>query len=228
MNSSSSPNIASVQNPYGVEEGAIPYPEDCVFFVTGADVTREPASLTIEQTGSAVVVARRADVAKDGFLLQAKSSHLEHWEAFAAYSLKQIRRAMAPRPEEIVEIHESQVAKIFGNSKIWIVEEIVDGKPLRSYLSAHSADAVYAYLAKDGRHNASFFPIEQLKAAVKKMEAARDGDMEHAFYAVDLDGDELTQQKQQMWKEASPEKKAWLNAWQKRHGRPAFDCTIAA
>lgn len=218
----------SDQNPYGVEENVLPYPEECVFFVMGGEIERKETSITLLRTATATVVARRPDVAQEGFMDQARTTEEQAWEILTCYSLAEIRAATTPRPGEIIPLPEKGIAKLFSRATTWVIEERMEGGLQRSYVSAHLPKTVYEYLATAGRPNAAFFPIDQLSVAIAKLEAARDGDMSHAFYATDLQGNEIDQQIKKMWREASPEKRARINMRRQRYGHQPLEQTFAA
>jgi hypothetical protein len=232
MNSSNSPNIASVRNPYGVDEGDTPYPEECVFFVAGGLIRKSANKKILLGSASYNVVAPTRKAAQIGFLDQVQTmpaTDEQGWEILNCSSLAELRAFTRPRPDEITVLPESNLVKLFTKPTIWMVEEVLNGGVRKIYLSAHSPAAVEEFLSTSGRSNATFVPLESLSNAMMELEAARDGDMTHAFYAVDLSADgEIKRQMRKIWREASLNDREQINARRKRHGRVSYEEALAS
>jgi len=189
-----------------------PYPDECVFLVTGHRVDATP--LSFANAAPLVVVSRTADRAASFFLSMASDE--QSWEVVGCVSLHQLKglRSRMTQPNStqaaFKELKSGLIGSVLGHRQPWAISFLSDsGQPLEpEIVLAKSSSDVKSYIESTGKKSTGMFGWDMLTETIELLEKTQKGKAKREYYAIDYDGGELAQELAEFRAGLTPEERS--------------------
>ena len=189
-----------------------PYPDECVFLVTGHRPNSNPSS-----TASMTIVSRTAERASQFFM--SMSDDVQKWKVIGCVSLDQLKglrsRMTQSRAGQVFkELKSGLLGSVLGHRQPWAVAFLneMDQPTEPEIVMARTSSDVRAYIESTGKNSTGMFALDALEETIDQLEQVQIGKSKSERYAIDYAGGELAQEFAEVRAKRSPEEQTNVDA----------------